>query len=149
MPPWRAGWWPRVGWWRASISRRPQRWFGWRAAVGTEIFPKVDAGQIQLRLRRGTAIGSTEAIALQALDLIQQEVGPQNVRITLGFLGVHGSPYPINFIYLWNGGPEEGVLQVQLKPGTPVRIEPLKDRLRKVFAEKMPGSASPLNRATS
>ncbi len=109
--------------------------------LGTEIFPKVDAGQIQLRLRAptGTQIGGTEAIALQALDLIQQEVGPQNVRITLGFLGVHGSPYPINFIYLWNGGPEEGVLQVQLKPGTPVRIEPLKDRLRKVFAEKMPG----------
>jgi len=109
--------------------------------LGTEIFPKVDAGQIQLRLRgpTGTQIDGTEAIALQALDLIKQEAGPENVQITLGFLGVHGSPYPINFIYLWNGGPEEGVLQVQLKPGTAVRIEPLKERLRKVFAQKMPG----------
>jgi multidrug efflux pump subunit AcrB len=109
--------------------------------LGREIFPKVDAGQIQLRLRAptGTQIDGTEAIALQALELIKQEVGPQNVQITLGFLGVHGSPYPINFIYLWNGGPEEGVLQVQLKPGTPVGIEPLKERLRKVFAEKMAG----------
>jgi len=108
--------------------------------LGTEIFPKVDAGQIQLRLRAptGTQIDGTEAVALQALDLIKQEVGPQNVGITLGFLGVHGPSYPINFIYLWNGGPEEGVLQVQLKPGTPVRIEPLKERLRKVFVEKMP-----------
>ena len=99
-------------------------WFPGRR-LGTEIFPKVDAGQIQLRLRAptGTQIDGTEAIALQALDLIQQEVGPQNVQITLGFLGVHSSPYPINFIYLWNGGPEEGVLQVQLKPGAPVRIE--------------------------
>jgi multidrug efflux pump subunit AcrB len=109
--------------------------------LGTEIFPKVDAGQIQLRLRgpTGTQIDGTEAIALQALDLIKQEVGPENVHITLGFLGVHGAAYPINFIYLWNGGPEEGVLQVQLKAGTTVRIEPLKERLRKVFAEKMPG----------
>jgi len=109
--------------------------------LGTEIFPKVDAGQIQLRLRgpTGTQIDGTEAIALQALDLIKQEVGPENVQITLGFLGVHGAAYPINFIYLWNGGPEEGVLQVQLKAGTTVRIEPLKERLRKVFAEKMPG----------
>jgi multidrug efflux pump subunit AcrB len=109
--------------------------------LGTDIFPKVDAGQIQLRLRAptGTLLNGTEAIALQALDLIKQEVGPQNVEITLGFLGVHGSAYPINLIYLWNGGSEEGVLQVQLKQGTPVRIEELKERLRKVFAEKLPG----------
>jgi multidrug efflux pump subunit AcrB len=53
-------------------------------------------------------------------------------------LGVHGSAYPINFVYLWNGGPEEGVLQVQLKPGTAVRIEILQERLRKLFSEKMP-----------
>ena len=109
--------------------------------LGTEIFPKVDAGQIQLRLRAptGTQIGGTEAVALQALDLIKQEAGAQDVEITLGFLGVHGASYPINFIYLWNGGPEEGVLQVQLKAGTAVRIEELKERLRRVFAEKMPG----------
>jgi len=109
--------------------------------LGTEIFPNVNAGHIQVRLRAptGTQIDGTEAIALQALALIQQEAGPQNVQITLGFLGVHGSSYPINFIYLWNGGPGEGVLQVQLKAGAPVRIEPLKERLRKVFAEKLPG----------
>jgi multidrug efflux pump subunit AcrB len=52
---------------------------------------------------------------------------------------VHGAAYPINLIYLWNGGPEEGVLQVQLKPGSPIRVEDLKERLRKIFAEKMPG----------
>jgi multidrug efflux pump subunit AcrB len=110
--------------------------------LGTEIFPEVDAGQIQLRLRTptGTQIVGTEAAALQALELIKHEVGPQNVEITLGFIGVHGSPYPINFIYLWNGGPEEGVLQVQLKPGAAVRIEDLKERLRRLFAEKLPGA---------
>src|SRR5439155_14924049 len=109
--------------------------------LGTEIFPKVDAGQIQLRFRAptGTLINGTEAIALQALDLIKQEVGPQNVEITLGFLGVHASSYPINLIYLWNGGSEEGVLQVQLKTGTAVHIEELKERLRRVFAERIRG----------
>ncbi|HEV2208211.1 MAG TPA: efflux RND transporter permease subunit [Verrucomicrobiae bacterium] len=109
--------------------------------IGTEIFPKVDVGQIQLRLRApaGTQLDGTEAIALHTLDLIKQEVGPKNVELTLGFLGVHSSAYPINFIYLWNGGPQEGVLQVQLKPGTPIHVEQLKERLRKVFAEKLPG----------
>ena len=109
--------------------------------LGTEIFPRVDAGQIQIRLRAptGTQISGTEAVALQALEMIKQVVGPQNVETTLGFLGVHGAAYPINFIYLWNGGPEEGVLQVQLKPGGSVRIEDLKERLRRGFAEKLAG----------
>ncbi|HEV2393198.1 MAG TPA: efflux RND transporter permease subunit [Verrucomicrobiae bacterium] len=109
--------------------------------LGAEIFPKVEAGQIQLRLRAptGTQLDWTEAIALQTLDLIKQEVGSQNIEISLGFLGVHGSPYPINFIYLWNGGPEEGVLQVQLKPGAPIHVEESKERLRKIFAQKMSG----------
>ncbi len=108
--------------------------------LGTEIFPKVEAGQIQLRLRAptGTQLEGTEAIALRTLELIKQEVGPTNVEITLGFLGVHGAAYPINLIYLWNGGPEEGVLQVQLKGGAPVHIEDLKERLRRVFTEKLP-----------
>lgn len=108
--------------------------------LGTEIFPKVDTGQLQVRFRAptGTQIDGTEAVALQTLDIIKKEVGPQNIAITLGFMGVHGSAYPINLVYLWNGGPEEGVLQVQLKPGTPVRIETLQERLRKLFSEKMP-----------
>jgi multidrug efflux pump subunit AcrB len=108
--------------------------------LGTEIFPQVDAGQIQLRFRAptGTHIDGTEKIALQVLDLIKQEVGHDNIAITLGFLGVHGASYPINLIYLWNGGPEEGVLQVQLKKGAPVHIEELKERLRGLFAEKLP-----------
>jgi multidrug efflux pump subunit AcrB len=109
--------------------------------LGAEIFPGVDTGQLQVRLRApaGTEINGTEADALQALDIIKQEVGPDNLAITLGFIGVHGSPYPINFIYLWNGGPQEGVIQVQLKPGTPVRIEELKERLRSRFARQLPG----------
>ncbi len=108
--------------------------------LGTEIFPTVEAGQIQLRLRApaGTDLNGTEAIALQVLDWIKNEVGSENVAITLGFLGVHSSAYPINFIYLWNGGPEEGVLQVQLKPGTPIRIAELQEKLRQRFAEKLP-----------
>src|SRR6266542_721317 len=108
--------------------------------LGTEIFPRVDAGQLQVRLRAptGTHVDGTEAIALQALDIIKNEVGTNNVEITLGFIGVHPSSYPINLIYLWNGGSEEGVVQVQLKSGTPIRIEELKGRLRKKFAAQLP-----------
>ncbi len=108
--------------------------------LGEEIFPRVDAGQLALRLRApaGTRIEKTEQIALKTLDLIRQEVGPDNVAITLGFVGVHGASYPINLIYLWNSGPEEAVLQVQLKPGAPVRVPDLTERLRQKFAAAMP-----------
>jgi multidrug efflux pump subunit AcrB len=108
--------------------------------LGTDIFPKVDAGQLQVRLRApsGTQIAGTERDALKTLDLIGDAVGVQNVAITLAFVGVHASAYPINFIYLWNGGPEESVVQVQLKPGTAVHMDELKERLRRTFAEQMP-----------
>jgi multidrug efflux pump subunit AcrB len=108
--------------------------------LGMDIFPKVDTGQLQVRLRAptGTRVDDTEQVALRALDLIKSEIGADNVAITLAFLGVHAPNYPINLIYLWNGGSEEGVLQVQLKPRSGVSVEPLKARLRKVFAEQLP-----------
>jgi multidrug efflux pump subunit AcrB len=42
-------------------------------------------------------------------------------------------------IHLWNGGSEEGVLQVELKRGIPIRIEELKERLRKILPVQLPG----------
>jgi multidrug efflux pump subunit AcrB len=108
--------------------------------LGTEIFPRVETGQLQVRLRAptGTRVDGTEATALEALDIIEQEVGAQNIAITLGFIGVHAPSYPINLIYLWNGGSEEGVLQVELTRGSGIDTEGLKARLREQFAERLP-----------
>jgi multidrug efflux pump subunit AcrB len=110
-------------------------------ALGTEIFPLVDTGQFQLHLRApaGTRIERTEQIALQTLDAIKGDVGPDNVEISLGFVGTQPPNYPINTIYLWSSGSEEAVLQVQLKRGTGIRIEDLKERLRQKFAQELPG----------
>jgi len=111
--------------------------------LGTEIFPRVDTGQLQVRLRAptGTRVDGTEQLALQALDIIKREVGADKVRITLAFLGVHAPNYPINLIYLWNGGSEEGVLQVQLNDDSQVDTEQLKERLRGVFARELPDAS--------
>ena len=109
--------------------------------LGTEIFPRVEAGQLQLRLRAptGTRVDGTEALALKVLDVIKEEVGADHVAITLGFVGVHAPSYPINLIYLWNGGSEEGVLQVQLKPGVRMAMGALKERLRAKLGAQFPG----------
>src|SRR5262249_4001786 len=57
--------------------------------LGLEIFPQVDAGQFQLRLKGpdGMRIEQTEDLAREALRLIDEEV-PGGVEISLGYVGV-------------------------------------------------------------
>ena len=107
-------------------------------ALGTEIFPTVDAGQFQLRLRAqpGTRIDRTEQITLQVLEAIKREVGPDNVEISLGFVGTPPPNYPINAIYLWSSGSEEATLQIQLKRKAGIRVEDLKQTLRKKLPQE-------------
>ena len=109
--------------------------------LGTEIFPEADSGQFQLRLRAatGTRIERTEIMALKALNIIREEAGADNVQISTGFIGIQGSAYPVNTIYLWTSGPHEAVLKIALKPSATVRGEVLRERLRERFREKMPG----------
>jgi multidrug efflux pump subunit AcrB len=109
--------------------------------LGAEIFPRVDAGQLQLRLRApaGTQVEGTEKIALQVLDIIKAEAGgPDTMEVSLGLVGVHAPNYPINLVYQWNGGSHEGVLQVQFKSSSGLRMEPLKQRLRTRLARELP-----------
>jgi multidrug efflux pump subunit AcrB len=97
-----------------------------------EIFPTVDAGRFQLRLKAptGTRIEKTERIAQQALATIKELAGPDAVATTVGYVGQIPSSYPINAIYQWTGGPEEAMIRVALKEGAGVAIPDLKRRLR-------------------
>jgi len=108
-------------------------------ALGTEIFPTVDSGQFQLRLRApdGTRIERTEELAKEALEIIKHQVGADNVAISIGYVGLIGSSYPINTIYHWSRGPEEAVLRVALKRGSGVRIEELKHDLRQELPKQL------------
>jgi multidrug efflux pump subunit AcrB len=101
--------------------------------LGREIFPKVDAGQFQLRLRAptGTRIEVTEQLAVEALEAVKQKVGPDNVAISVGYVGLIPSTYPINTIYLWTSGPEEAVLRVALRPDSGWGVENLQNELRR------------------
>jgi multidrug efflux pump subunit AcrB len=108
--------------------------------LGTEIFPTVDTGQFQIRMRAptGTRIERTETLELRALDVINRIVGADNVLISTAFIGVQPASYPINTIYLFTSGPQEAVIKVALKPGAPVSGEDLKERLRSALTEELP-----------
>ena len=58
--------------------------------------------------------------------------------ITLGYVGVQPSSYPINTIFLWTGGSHEGVLQVALKPRSALRLEDVEEALRYRFHDQFP-----------
>ncbi|HEY3128677.1 MAG TPA: efflux RND transporter permease subunit, partial [Acidobacteriota bacterium] len=110
--------------------------------LGTDIFPSVDTGQFQLRLRAptGTRVERTEVIALKALDIIRNEAGPDNVATTLSFVGTQPPSYPINTIYLWTSGPHEAVLLVALRPNSGIHLDQFKERLRQKLPAALPNT---------
>jgi multidrug efflux pump subunit AcrB len=115
--------------------------YGLGKQLGTEIFPQSDEGQLTVRLRapEGTRIEETEKIALEILEIAKKEAGGEkNVEATLGYVGLQSSDHPINAIYLWTSGPEEAVLQVQLRHGSGIPIEDYKERLRGTIAKQLP-----------
>jgi len=106
-----------------------------------EIFPKADNGQFALRVRApaGTRLERTVQRVQDVLSVIQREAGgAENVDVTIGLVGVHGSSYPVNLVHLWNGGPEEGWLAVQLDPKAGIRVADFTEHLRGVLAREMP-----------
>jgi multidrug efflux pump subunit AcrB len=123
-----------VGWW----------WLG-HAGLGTEIFPKVDSGQFQLRVRApsGTALEDTESLAKDVLQQIAREAGGEDkVDITVTLVGTASYNYPINAIYLWTSGPQEAVLRVALKGNSGIRLQDFKNQLR-VSLRKMQRQQTP------
>jgi len=106
--------------------------------LGREIFPISGAHQFQLRFRApaGTMFENTERLATDVLDEIKSAAGPENVEITLGYVGVQPSSYPINNIFLWTGGSHEGVMQVALKSSAPFSLVDFEEDLRRRFGRK-------------
>jgi multidrug efflux pump subunit AcrB len=107
--------------------------------LGTEIFPDANGPVLRMRLKApvGTRIEETEPMVLQALELIRKTVGKDNVEITSDYMGIQPSSYPVNLIHLFTSGPEEALVQVQLRQGHP-DDEGLREALRSAFQQQMP-----------
>ena len=110
------------------------------ARLGRGIFPEVDAGQFRLRMRGpdGTHIAKTEELAKQALQLVEGEFGADNVELTLGYVGMIHSNFPVNAVYQWSRGPEEAILYVDLNNELGINDVEVKERLWKKLSAAMP-----------
>lgn len=108
--------------------------------IGREIFPHIPQNQFQLRLRApaGTRIEVTEQSALKALDDIKKLAGPGNVDISLGYVGTYAPSYPVNLIYQWTSGPQDAVLNVQLRQAANISVSQFEERLRVILPRDLP-----------
>jgi multidrug efflux pump subunit AcrB len=110
----------------------------------TELFPSVDTGQFQMRIRArpGTRLERTEQIVRDIEEVIRHEVGEGRVRTTLANIGPPAWNFPVNAVYTFNTGPHEATLLVALERADRhhprPRIEVLQERLRRRLAERFP-----------
>jgi multidrug efflux pump subunit AcrB len=107
----------------------------------TELFPRVDAGQLQIRIRApaGTRLERTEEIVRKVDRMIRDEVGDAYVATTLANVGNPPWSYPVNGVFVWNSGPQEALLLAALRPGLRPAIPVLEERLRAKLAAAFPG----------
>ncbi len=107
-----------------------------------EIFPAAAANQFRLRFDApdGTRVPVTEEMARRVLDEIQREAGPDNVALTLSYVGAQASSYPINTVFLWTSGQHEAVMNVALRPGASISLGELEEKLRHTLPQLFPES---------
>jgi multidrug efflux pump subunit AcrB len=108
--------------------------------IGRDVLPKVNAKQFQVKLRApdGTRVENTELDVVRSLAVLDTLVGKDNISITSAFVGQHPGLFSTNPIYLFMAGPQEAVLQVQLKEEYKVNLEDLQDRFRDKMKAVLP-----------
>jgi multidrug efflux pump subunit AcrB len=108
--------------------------------LGREIFPAGNPKGFQLRLKApvGTRFERTEEIAKGVLKIIGDDVGPDNVEVSIGYVGTQPPSYAVSNVYMWTSGPQEAVLLVSFKEDAKVQIRQFEERLRKQFAQQYP-----------
>lgn len=108
--------------------------------IGLDIFPKVDAGQTQIRLRMatGTRLERTEEATQSLLKMADEIVGDGNVEISSAFVGTQPSSFPVNLIHLWTSGPHESVIRINLSKKADYPADQFKEELRARFLGRFP-----------
>jgi multidrug efflux pump subunit AcrB len=108
-------------------------------AIGKDLLPKTNNGQLQLRLREpdGTRLEVTERATKAVLDIIDSTVN-HHIDITSSFVGIVPSNFGTSNLYIFNSGTQEAVIQVNLSEDYKVKMEELKEEIRNNIAKAFP-----------
>jgi multidrug efflux pump subunit AcrB len=107
--------------------------------VGRDFFPLIDGGLIQLHVRApaGTRIETTERIFQAVEDKIRQVIPEDQRSLIVDNIGLPARAYNLAFSDGSTIGPNDGVIQVQLKGGHPPTADYVR-KLREVLPAAFP-----------
>ncbi len=110
------------------------------SVIGRDVLPKVNSGTFQVRLRApdGTRFERTELYTVEARKILGRLVGNQNIQVTSALVGMHPGLFSTSPIYLFMAGPQEAVMQVNLREDYKVNLDELKERFRTAVKKEMP-----------
>ena len=105
--------------------------------VGTDFFPQVDSGLIQLHVRAParTRIDATEAIFQAVEDRIRQDIPPKYLDLILDNIGLPQRTYNLAFTDGSAIGVNDGTIQIALKEGHPPTNDIIKQLRRDLNRE--------------
>ncbi|QBR12826.1 efflux RND transporter permease subunit [Sphingobacterium sp. CZ-2] len=109
--------------------------------LGTEIMPKSEGGDFQLRIRmpNGTRLERTEETVKQMTRSIQEALPANSLKISSAFIGMHPSANPINPIFLFTNSTGEAVLQLSMdKKKLEMGTDEFKEFVRNHLKERYP-----------
>ena len=107
--------------------------------LGTELFPQIDSGEFVLRYRppSGSNFEITRQMGVKILQIMQEEVGPENIDICLGYAGQIAPNFGMNNIVLFMRGPDDGWMRVKFRDDSGIQLDDFRERMRKVLPEKI------------
>ena len=107
--------------------------------VGTELFPRIDAGEFALRFRppAGSSYELTREMAVKCLQTIEEEAGSDNIEISLGFAGQVAPNFGIDNMVLFMRGPDDGWLRVKFTEDADIPLDQFRERLRDVLPKRV------------
>jgi len=100
--------------------------------IGKDLLPKTNTGQLQLRVREpdGMRLEVTEKVTQGVLSIIDSTVN-HHIAISSAYVGLVPSNFGTSNLYIFNSGTHEAVIQVNLEEDYKVKIEDLKEALRR------------------
>jgi multidrug efflux pump subunit AcrB len=108
--------------------------------VGTELFPQIDSGEFVLRFRPppGSNFELTRQMAIKCLEEIEREAGgPDDIEITMGFVGQVAPNFGINNMALFMRGPDDGQLRIAFREGAKIKLDEFRENLRKALPQRV------------
>lgn len=110
--------------------------------IGKDLMPKIEhSRQFQLRIigKEGLRIERTEDAVISIIHAIEDIVGKDNIDISSAFVGMTPSSYGTNALYIFNSGPHEAILQVNLSEEFKVSsLDELKEQIRFTIKKLLP-----------